>query len=194
MIIADDFILATPARCGTYTAEAIARRKGWERVRPGLHRMIVPPDFVDLPRRIQVRDPYDRMESIYHYLHDPQNYSQWGAKEVSKLSFARFIRWYALWRRDVIEHGRYTARDTFSSPHLWLLSLSENADLLDDGGSVVLEPVRLETLETDLGVEGGLPHRHRRRNLVASRWTPAMLAIAAEWCGPDAERFGYPTR
>lgn len=213
MLVSDKyrFILATPTKCGTYSWEAICKqvdRDVLDKIRPGLHRMVVPGAYEDFERFIVVRNPYSRLVSMYHYFLDPMNYSQWGAKFVQgrehrnakfdhpPMTFAQFVK-FMKHERDKRPDG-YLGSNTFRSPDLWLNSLSENADLLGYDGYIKIEDADDE-INKKLG--GAIPppgHKHRTRSRKESgKKLPSYFTgkrvrqMVEEWAAEDCQRFGY---
>ena len=153
------FIIATPTKCGTTSIEALARsrgkRLGLSTVRPRQHRMVVPEEYVSFRRYMMVRNPYDRLASIYLYLSNPSNYSQWAHWEVVDKTFTQFCYWYIKQRehygiQSACDPGGAASDDKwYRSPNLWLVSLGECQR--------VLKPhdfIRLENLAEDLKSTG----------------------------------------
>lgn len=166
--------------------EAVAKRRGWTVIRPGMHRMDVPAEYASWPRALVVRNPYRRTESIYDYLTLSSNKQQSLHHVLAPLSFRDYVLWYAEARESMLPADRREAT-TYRGPHIWLLSLSEYADLLGSDSSVI----RLERLANDLGLPAAeVPRRNRRRRHVDYTWDDEAIA-AATWCAADAARFGY---
>jgi hypothetical protein len=158
--------------------------------------MIVPTEFELFDRYIQVRDPYTRLESIYHYLHDPQNYSQWGAKFARNMDFTEFLVWLANFKLERASVAWVSGiLTTLRSPDLWLLSLKENADLLEDSYGHV-DAVRMDRGEVAKWFGLELGHKHKRRNVGMSVWTGYNRRIANDALGAreDCAWFGYDVR
>lgn len=170
-------IIATPTKCATTTLEAVARRNmrgahpdlfrvmDWDRPRRQ-HRMALPPQREDDPvwasaeRFLFVRNPYRRYMSIYTYLSAPQNYSQWGARQIqgrewgghdeskvindSKMSFRRFLKFLANQRisaenaadNRTNQHSKprpdFLTGAAYKSPWVWTDSLTQSRDMLRD--------------------------------------------------------------
>lgn len=201
------FVIATPTKCGTTTLEAMARRAerwagkpvpefaimDWDRPRRQ-HRMALPPTgslgegpltmggWGDADRYLLVRNPFRRYISVYEYLKAPQNYSQWGAREVQgwswgghdeskivqrpPLSFSQFLRWLAdardtyHWMR--LEQGPKNRGDlttgfAYRSPWVWTDSLVDSLMLLRQqpgkgGKKKRLHLMRLENLDRELAL------------------------------------------
>lgn len=167
------FIIATPTKCGTTTLENLARsrggRLGLSTVRPRQHRMIVPEELDRYQRYLAVRNPYDRLVSIYLYLSNPSNYSQWGHNEVKDRTFPEFVQW---WVKQRIKHGidddlyyqEWRDLKWWRSPNLWLVSLNECYEMLLPDGIVRLENLEpdLKALRDDWG--GAMLHSNRSTN------------------------------
>jgi len=154
--------------------------------------MIVPHEYELFDRYIQVRNPYGRLESIYHYLHDPQNYSQWGARYVSQMDFTEALLFLSDAKRERASVAwKIGILNTLRSPDLWLLSLKENADLLE-----CVDVVRMDCGELEKWFGRPLGHKHRRRNVGVSKWTSYNLRIANDLLGAraDCEWLGYDVR
>lgn len=106
----ENFVIATPTKCGASTVDRLSERYGGGRVSrggeqlPGFlkaggpcandttflvgprrkHRMTIPIGFEDAPRYLVVRNPFARYLSMYTYLRMPSMYSQWGSREVNR--------------------------------------------------------------------------------------------------------------
>lgn len=93
-------------------------------------------------RFLAVRNPFTRYASIYTYLSNPQNYSQWGAREIQgnawgghgdivydndPMTFGEFLTWLARRREEVNEarcnRGLLTEGRAYRSPWVWTDSL-----------------------------------------------------------------------
>lgn len=193
-----NFIIATPTKCGTTTLEEMARRHAGGRISRGgvwqedfrimdwehprrQHRMALPPQrdgdrpWGDVQRCIVVRNPYLRYLSMYMYLREARNFSQWGAREVQgsawpgpmaqrlhhePMAFETFLHWLADRRADararrvVRQRGDLRTGRAYRSPWVWLDPLPSSVVALasqpgSQAGVVVL--LKLEALEQDLG-------------------------------------------
>lgn len=193
------FIIATPTKCGTTTLEELARRHAGGRISRGgvwdesfrimdweaprrQHRMALPPDrgvsegWGNVDRYVVVRNPYLRYLSIYMYLKEPRNFSQWGAREVQgcnwpgqsnyrlahePMCFETFLQWLVDKRAEYSSAGLMGKRRgavyegrAYRSPWVWLDPLPRSVWFLasqsgSQQGRVSL--LRLENLEADLG-------------------------------------------
>jgi hypothetical protein len=86
-----------------------------------MHLMEVPEQYQHLERILIVRDPYDRLVSIYEFL--MRNRSQWGSRYIQNMSFDEFVEWFASMRGLHLNDPRATSR---RAPWLWLWSCTEN--------------------------------------------------------------------
>lgn len=151
-------LIATPTKCGTTSLEHAVKKHIKQGGDPDIidifrvpfeprrqHRMSYPEvlgfNGLDRYRRLMVvRDPRKRWESVYKYLGDPAQYSQWGSKYVQgrnwpgieklgregvdadPMTFVQFLRWM-FWVRD--EHKaperRGSLADGFAyrAPWVW---------------------------------------------------------------------------
>lgn len=191
------FVIATPTKCGTTTLEAVARRHvrrlGDEGVRTfsvaeadrgdshrRQHRMVPPEGCESYQAYLLVRNPLDRMVSIFEYLRAPQNYSQWGARAVqgnawggkdkekmyneNPKNFCKFVQWYARQKRIADrDEGRGIADDprSYRSPWVWTDMLWDSLDFLQSNTESKVLLIQLEELWDELddvlrehGVEG----------------------------------------
>jgi hypothetical protein len=208
-----EFVMATPTKCGTHTVESVVKRMNKygddsiEIVRPAMHRMDPPSACRDYYKMLLVRNPYDRLASVYYYFLDPVNYSQWGAKFVQgfDMSFDVFVRWFTEAKHEA-EHG--VDFNTHRSPHLWTLSLKQNWDILNADEYVKIEDINWDwpDIMADIGVpddvvegwpEFGHANRTRLRKQEDLRLKElysdvTTLAIADEvWCNDDCYLLDY---
>lgn len=202
------FVIATPTKCGTTSIESLAKsrgeRLGLAAVRPRQHRMVLPDELADYRRFLAVRNPYDRLVSIYLYLTNPSNYSQWAHWEVVDKPFKEFIPWY------IKQRARYnihlaTANDNgeaqnlnwYRSPNLWLVSLAECHDVLEpDGGLVRLEHLAADLEKTGRKNWGGkMLHSNRstnRKKDSRSMYSKRSLSrVNDAFARRDCEMLGY---
>ena len=122
MIVAHGkFVLATPSKCGTHSFKALANATTGMQWINTMHLMEVPEEYSDLDRILIVRDPYDRLVSIYNFL--LHNRSQWGSNAIQGMSFDEFVEWFGGQRGLHLTDPRATSR---RAPWLWLWSCSEN--------------------------------------------------------------------
>jgi len=200
-------VIATPTKCGTTSIEALARsrgsRLGLTTVRPRQHRMVVPDEYANFRRYMMVRNPYDRLASIYLYLSNPSNYSQWAHWEVVDKTFTQFLYWYVRMRDHyniqlAVDPGGAAHDDRwYKSPNLWLVSLGECMQVLQPQGLI-----RLENLEADLKETGrdewGGKMLHSNRSTNRKKETRAMYGskqalqkVNQSFLLSDCERLGY---
>ena len=183
---ADGWLIATPPRCGTHTLESLARTHGWEIVRPGRHRMTVPPQHQKLTRRMMVRDPYDHLQSVWRYLRRRNPGADWGWRAAVALDFPEFLHFLAA-------HKKLDRQpDPSRAPDMWTVSFTDCLNLLSADGHPV-EPLQLDHLADWLGLPT-IPHNDRSKT-PPPVWTPGAIRTADRfWCAADCARFGYPRR
>lgn len=129
------YLLATPSKCGTTSVERMAKANPsvFTVVRPYQHRMLVPEEFADQHRYMRwllVRNSYARLVSIWSYLANPANYTQWGADEVQGLTFAEFVAWWLGNRHDLLDTSGWGELKWWRSPNLWLITNAECQEAL----------------------------------------------------------------
>lgn len=229
-------LIATPTKCGTTTLEAVARRSEREgdgavlRVldepdpndtRRRQHRMCPPPGKEDWTRLLLVRNPYDRLTSIYEYLRAPANYSQWGARRVQgrewpgergalshpPMSFRKFLFWLELEHATLAEDFRdWGASRSYRSPWVWTDTLKDSWRFWSRDGDVEVGLLRLENLWEDLaawlgeGVVNMKPlHSNRSTGRKHADWKDYYKrdeVVSADLldCAEACDLFGYDER
>lgn len=210
MIVHDQFVIATPTKCGTYSWEALARAvPGMDVIRP-LHLMQVPRSQINGEVFLCVRDPYDRLASVFTFIFHSPNRSQWGHLELDDPTFVEFLRWFKdqKQRADSLEwkQGR--------SPWVYTKSLTQCARSLAESVGVmghlgVVQPIYLEDADEEmkwLQEEFRLvvPERRRKEGMYKQntnlkwrpkiKWTKTERSLADDIWGEDAVTFGYDAR
>lgn len=204
MIVADgEFIIATTPKCGTYSWRSFANIvPGMRQVLP-LHTMDVPDELAGLTRYINVRDPYDRLVSIWTYLRISE--TQYGHRVVKDMSFKQFLYWFAE-QKSMADDAEWRMG---KSPWTWTKTQSQSMDRLS-GGIVPVTPLKLEEIDEsvrllverhnlvipDGKLRKGMFHGNRtEQHRKPFAWTIETIALAKNSCGAgeDAKRFGYKT-
>lgn len=211
MIVGTDFVIATPPKCGTHSYEALSKIvPGMAMIRPQ-HLMIVPEEHADKLRYICVRDPYDRLVSMWTFICHSSNRTQWGAKIVRGYDFDEWLTFYINGQAEAEERPWQQGR----SPWTWTKTLTQCA------GSVVLAtpgkgarlptiPLKLEEADDALArlvKRHGLvlpPHRtgkglydanNNKKFRQPFRWSKKIIALCnLAGAKGDAEMFGYEVR
>lgn len=202
MILGPGFVIATPTKCGTHSYEALANRTpGMEMIRPQ-HCMDVPEERRADDIFMAVRDPYDRLVSMWTFICHSPNKTQWGGKLMAGSTFRQFLTWFvreqALADERVWRMGR--------SPWTWTKSLSQCYERLTETADRALGALQIEDADANLDwlvrVYGIRPNRetmyHSNR---ADKWRPkyswnnSTIALANEaGAAADAELFGYEVK
>lgn len=215
MIIGPGFIIATATKCGTHSWEALAKASPQlEILRPQQHRMIVPEEYADHDRYIAVRDPYDRLRSMWSFICHSTNRTQWGAKTTRGWSFQRWLEEWFLPKQAEAAALPYQAR----SPWVWTFTLTQNqhlvgCDLTPDGEVPAVRKMRHKVLP--LKIEHATQEMQRLHDLYGfqmprsdmyhsnradmhmpsrgSAWTSKIIKLCDEaGARADAIAFRYP--
>lgn len=201
MIVGDGFVIATPTKCGTHSWEALARAvPSMELIRPQ-HLMVVPEEYEDHDRYIVVRDPYERLISMWSFICHSTNRTQWGAKETRGMGLNEWLHWFLPRQAAADEQGWQ-----FRSPWVWTKTLLQCKKAMLSG----TWPLKIEEADKDMlwiaelyGI--GLPGRRAEEGMYHSnradmhrpkyRLTPGILLMMNQaGAAKDARAFGYPVR
>lgn len=123
MIVHDKFVIASSTKSGTHSCMSLARAtEGMEYIRTN-HMMVVPEEHAHKDRLFLVRNPYDRMMSIYHHI--VRKYTEWGYRYIKDMDFVEFIPWFLDQRLALLEHPK---TDSYGAPGVWIRTAKENWD------------------------------------------------------------------
>jgi len=89
------------------------------------HMMVVPEEHAHKDRLFLVRNPYDRLLSIYHHI--VRKYTEWGYRYIKNMSFVEFIPWFLDQRAELIDHPK---TNSYGAPGVWIRTAFENWDEL----------------------------------------------------------------
>lgn len=87
--------------------------------------MVVPEEHAHKDRLFLVRNPNDRLLSIY--LHIVRKYTEWGYRYIKNMEFEEFIPWFLDQRAELIDHPK---TDSYGAPGVWIRTAKENWDEL----------------------------------------------------------------
>lgn len=207
VIVGKKFIIATPTKCGTYSWEAFGRRTpGLEVIRP-LHNMVVPAQHAGKDRYLAVRDPYERLISVWTFIFYSPNRAQWGHRDMDEPTLLQFLRWF----KDRKEEADAEQWIQGRSPWVYTKSLTQNLHVLrrNDLAHQATWPLHLEEADEEMehlidnyGLsrarkEGaGMYKQNTNKKWRPSyKWSDTALGLAAEiWCEEDCFTFGYDLR
>lgn len=201
MIVGPGFVIGTPTKCGTHSWEALAKAvPSMDLIRPQ-HLMDPPDEYKQYDRYIIVRDPYERLVSMWSFICHSPNRTQWGAKETRGMSLTDWLRWFLPRQREASERTWQ-----FRSPWVWTKTMSECADRLRVGNLFL----RIEEADEDMRAmikeyRLEVPERRQREGMYHSnradmhrpyyRMSGSVLDMMNEaGAHDDALRFGYPVR
>lgn len=190
-----EMVVGTSSKCGSWSWESLLMGKhGARKVNPR-HLMVPPAEFSTWSRALTVRDPYDRLVSMFHYLTTPFQRPPWLGTEAQGKTFDEFVPWLAQKRMLYRKRNHNPAH----APWVFLTSLSENADMLESEFALPLDRPGIACML--LGIESQpLPRKNvtsrRPRVLIDSYFTKQdTLDIANDiWCESDCRRFDYKMR
>lgn len=130
MIVHDDFIIASSTKSGTHSCMALANATpGMKYIRTN-HMMVVPEEHAHKDRLYLVRNPYDRLLSIYHHIY--RKYTEWGHRYIKYMDFNQFLDWFLDQRQELSPVLETT--DSYGAPGVWVRTAFENWSelILDD--------------------------------------------------------------
>lgn len=205
MIVAHGkFVLATPSRCGTHSFQALARSTPGMEWIPTMHSMEVPEQYDDLDRILIVRDPYDRLVSIWDLLR--RWTAMWGHREMKDMTFDEFVHWFHAKRHLHMRDPKATSK---RAPWLWLWNCTENANVFMPSQVLYLEEadLALKYLIANYGIQpkkrdievmyrGNTSDNSRggKRGWDLERFYSKKRTLATVndmWAAMDCESFGY---
>ena len=197
MIVGDGWLIVNAPRTGTVSWRDWARTCADATYVKPRHLVRVPDGLEHHERILTVRDPYERLASIWRY-HQRKRHEQWHpGVDTRGMEFGAFVAYLA--ERRVQTLARPWPRYVCDPPWTWVMTCAEYADRL--GGDVRV--FRLEEMESNLGwlrerYGIGRCRRISRANSTPSEiveWTPDVLRVVNEqWAAADCERFGYRLR
>lgn len=173
-------IICTPTKTGTEALLSVLTRRSrfGQRIMPK-HRATVPDEYASFHRVLVVRNPWNRLVSMFYYLR--KMHGSWG--KGSFISFAEFC-----------EYHQYRCKHKPSVDWTW--NFCDYANVFQQQ-----EVWHTENLESDcvgrFGLHFDLPP-FRQINVTTDRtksyeahWTKKLRQLVAPWAEPDAEMFGY---
>ena len=146
--------------------------------------MDVPEEHANSVRHMTVRDPYERLSSIYRYLR--RRDAGWGVNEAKSLTFGTWIT-YFLALRKTFSPESYNAM----APSIWLATQAECWAVYRGQWFWKLE--ELQGFLTVLNIDVPLEKVNATPGVVEF---PVELLdqVWDEWAGMDCVRFGYKRR
>lgn len=198
-------VIATPTKCGKTSLEAMVKRslnadvgRNLEVVRPGQHRLDLPPSADDsYTRLMMVRNPWSRLVSTWSFLANPKSKGEHRAKEIQQMSFSHFVHWWLKYRDDwcalrFLDDA--TPAQLWSAPERWLMNLTECAYVWNPDGLV-----HLENMERDLAgweLDYGTPVKNNSSDKVrpgvwTDYWNTDLYVAVGQTLRPDANLGGY---
>jgi hypothetical protein len=189
MFIGSDFVIATPTKTGTHTLKSYANGEDFRYVREG-HRMSVPQVFARYSRHMTVRDPYQRLISIYHHMRNHR--SAWGHVEASLTPFTAWVTGFLAARAEMVVPDLYTP----GTPDVWLFSQYQCWRILGGEHFWRLEQLG-ELVDRLLDCPGAVPrlNAHSAEPYDVDEYYPSANIrerVWRQWAKKDCEAFGYP--
>jgi hypothetical protein len=198
IIYPDRFVMANPTKTGTVSYMNLAKRVPEMKYILPKHGAVVPDEYRHLDRIMTVRNPYDRLVSIYLWLH--RRPYEW--RDISGLSFPRFVEWLSLQLWEVLERYSIRSVNPGGVPFKWVLSQDELFDVFTQGSRKryylrLEDPNRLEWLKERYGIEVDgdlrvLNVSKNRKEVKHYYKSEAVLDLVnSVWAYRDCSAFGY---
>jgi len=171
-------------------------------IRP-LHLMEVPEEYAKKHDRfLCVRNPYQRLISVWTFIFHSPNRTQWGHLELDSPTLDEFLVWFKEKKAWADAHTWEQGR----SPWVYTNSLTQNFDRLGEGLRREVQMLKLEEATGDMRWLASeyrlqLPGRRREEGMYAQntnkkhrpefKWTERNIRLATEIWGEDTATFGY---
>lgn len=209
MILYKDNIFIPPFKTGTYSMINLIVSLGGSDILSGrvslLHSCNIPQKYKNHNIYMIVRNPYDRLVSMYYYagmkiinsvIYDT-TINKPKANEEGLVKFKDFIEYLYISRnlnKELLKEQDINSLIGNTSSKIFLRSLSESYNLCKPK-----DVIHIEYSDKDLKRLGfdfpPIPHVHKTNNRITSEFkeyfTPEILEIANTWCLEDAKNFGY---
>lgn len=164
-------ILVTPMKCATHTFREIAGRLGSSLQLTPVYPHVMVCDGDEGYRRVMaVRDPYDRLVSIYLHLQSrPLRWIPEGL--IQSFTFKKFMPWWCL-------------QQSRAEGNFWSMSLTDCANMFYPTRLVRVEHLAEDLAALGVVVDGDIPHMNRASNRQGdslSYYSDEMLHLAYDW-------------
>ena len=209
MILYKDNIFIPPFKTGTYSMINLIVSLGGSEILSGtvslLHSCNIPKKYNNYNIYLMVRNPYDRLVSMYYYagikiinsvIYDTTTNKPKANKE-GLISFKDFVDYIYVSRnlnKESLKEQDINSLFGDTSPKIFLRSLTESYSLCN-----AKNVIHIEYADNDLKKLGfhfpPIPQIHKTKDRKTKEFkeyfTPKILEVANTWCLQDAEKFGY---
>lgn len=209
MILYKDNFFISPFKTGTYSMINLIVSLGGSDILSGnvsfAHSCNIPEKYKNYNVYMMIRNPYNRLVSMYHYLGikiidfivDDSIIDKAKINKDRVISFKDFVDYLYLSRniyKELLKKQDDNSLFGNTSPKIFLRSLTESYNLCNPK-----DVIHIEYADNDLKRLGfhfpPIQHIHKTKDRKTTEFkkyfTPEILEVVNTWCLEDAEKFGY---